>query len=166
MLYERARTKWICEHVSYNEDDCLIWPFSRNRGYGNLKYGDKIHYAHRVMCTLAHGDPPTPKHEAAHSCGNGRNGCVNPKHLSWKTRAENHDDAFKHGTAYTPRGLPRAKLTKDKAIEIHSLKGVLSQNKIAKQFGVTYSTVSKIHRGELWSHATLADSSPTQQEKA
>jgi hypothetical protein len=45
--------------------------------------------AHRAMCRLIHGNPPTPKHQAAHSCGNGRRGCVHPGHLRWATDAEN-----------------------------------------------------------------------------
>lgn len=55
------------------------------------------------------------------------------------------------GTAFiNVRGKPRAKLTPQQAIEIRSLKGNLSQDKIAERFGVSHSTVAKIHRGELW----------------
>lgn len=46
----------------------------------------------RHMCKLKNGDPPTPDHEAAHSCGNGKHGCINPNHLRWATDAENMAD--------------------------------------------------------------------------
>ncbi len=142
---------WLRGHVLHEGDECLIWPFSSTRGYAQVKYEGRIQKAARIMCGWIHGDPPTPKHEAAHSCGNGDKGCVNPKHLSWKTRAGNHADAFAHGTAYVnQRGVPRAKLTPSQAIQIRSLKGNLSQDKIAKLYGVSHSTVAKIHRGELW----------------
>ena len=51
---------WINAHVAYAGDDCLIWPFSKNwNGYGHVGAGGgKIVYAHRMMCSLAHGEPP------------------------------------------------------------------------------------------------------------
>jgi len=142
---------WLRAHVLYDGDDCLIWPYSTTRGYAQVAIGRRLQKAARVMCQWVHGDPPTPKHEAAHSCGNGNKACVNPKHLTWKTRAGNHADAMLHGTAYiNQRGVPRAKLTPSQAGEIRSLKGHVSQDKIAARFGVSHSTVAKIHRGELW----------------
>lgn len=33
------------------------------------------------MCELVYGKPPMPKHQAAHNCGKGNLGCINPKHL-------------------------------------------------------------------------------------
>lgn len=142
---------WLRSHVLYEGDDCLIWPFGTSRGYGQVKADGRIRKPHRVMCEWVNGSPPTDKHEAAHSCGNGHRGCVNPNHLSWKTRAENHADAIAHGTAHMNKlGVPRAKLSLTQALEIRSLKGNLSQDKIAERFGVSHSTVAKIHRGELW----------------
>lgn len=91
--------QWIQDHLSYPHDDwCLIWPFSRTRGYGQFGYLGKGYYAHRYMCELVHGAAPSPEHQAAHSCGNGVEGCVNPKHLSWKTQSENQLDCRQHGT--------------------------------------------------------------------
>lgn len=52
------------------------------------------------MCQKAHGDPPSPKHDAAHSCGRGHEGCVNPNHLSWKTKKQNQADRITHGTSH------------------------------------------------------------------
>lgn len=147
---------WLRAHVLHEGDDCLIWPFSSTRGYAQVPIDGKVHKAARIMCEWVHGKPPSPKHEAAHSCGNGSKKCVNPNHLSWKTRAENHADAIAHGTAYfTGAGSgKRAKLTPMQALEIRSLKGNLSQDKIAARFGVSHSTIAKIHRGELWRQIT------------
>jgi hypothetical protein len=98
------------------------------------------------MCELAHGDPPSTKHEAAHSCGN--HSCVNPRHLAWKTRSENQLDSVAMGRVY--RGGRRGKLNRAFAERIRRLKGKLSQDQIAKMFDVTHGTVAKIHRGEMW----------------
>ena len=82
--------QWIKDHVGHADDKCLIWPFSyRWNGYGQVGLNGKVRYPHRIMCELAHGEPPSRKHVAAHSCHNGRGGCVNPRHLSWKTASEN-----------------------------------------------------------------------------
>src|SRR4051812_5100930 len=94
---------WLREHALYCGDDCLIWPFSRARGYGNFGYLGKNIYAHRFMCELIHGPAPTPDHHAAHSCGNGHKACVNPMHITWKTSSENMRDKELHGTT-RPKG--------------------------------------------------------------
>jgi hypothetical protein len=89
--------RWLESHVSHAADDCLIWPFSRSStGYGDLRNGGKHYHAHRLMCQMAHGDPPALKLDAAHSCGNGHLACVNPRHLRWATRSENNQDAIEH----------------------------------------------------------------------
>src|SRR5215471_14726746 len=95
----KHKLEWIQERVGHAGDDCLQWPFSRSSsGYGILFHEGKVVYAHRTMCELANGKPPTPKHHASHSCGRGHLGCVNPRHLEWKTAAENQQDRRKHGT--------------------------------------------------------------------
>lgn len=129
--------RWICEHVTHAGDDCLIWPFKSNQtGYAYFQHLGLRYRAHRYMCQLAHGEPPSPNHQAAHSCGNGRRGCMNPRHLSWKTNGENQLDRREHGTAQ--RG---AKLTVEQVTIIRSLKGVVPQTSLAKLCGVTHSTI-------------------------
>jgi hypothetical protein len=83
-----ACQKWLEDHVGYDKDDCLIWPFSSTRGYGHFKCNGVRSYAHRYMCTLVHGEPPSDEHQASHSCGKGHQKCVSPRHLSWKTQSE------------------------------------------------------------------------------
>lgn len=79
--------------IPYSGNDCLVWPFRRDvQGYGRLLFRRQMQIASRVVCILVHGEPPIANLEAAHSCGNGSGGCVNPSHLSWKTRQENEAD--------------------------------------------------------------------------
>lgn len=86
--------EWLVRHVSYPGDNCLTWPFARDSrvGRGLLGHESRRYWAHRLMCILAHGEPPTPKHQASHTCGRGHEGCVNPRHLEWKTNSENQYD--------------------------------------------------------------------------
>ena len=142
--------KWIFDHVNYDGDGCLIWPFSRSdTGYGQLGYMGKIHKAHRFMCEQANGPPPSPIHEAAHNCGNGMGGCVHPKHLDWKTPSENHLDRARHGTAATNLYGNTGKLTKQQRQEIIDLKGKMTQREIAKLYGVRFQTISRWHNADL-----------------
>jgi hypothetical protein len=79
---------------SYDGDDCLVWPFARNaKGYGIIHGG----IVSRLVCEHVNGPPPTPEHQAAHSCGNGHEACCTKRHLSWKTAKENSDDRPIHG---------------------------------------------------------------------
>src|SRR5690606_2800217 len=79
-LQKRKSTKytnaqWLSDHVDHNGDECLIWPFGRfANGYGQVCINKVNKVASREMCILANGEPPSPSHEAAHSCGNGHLG--------------------------------------------------------------------------------------------
>ena len=78
--------KWLHANADHDEDGCLIWPFKRNAsGYGVMSAPDRpgTMIAARMMCIIAHGEPPVPSDYACHSCNNGNLGCVNPKHLRW-----------------------------------------------------------------------------------
>lgn len=140
---------WLRDHVNHPSEDCLWWPFSRRQtGYGAFGYLGKVHYAHRFMCELAHGPAPTPEHEAAHSCGNGMSACVNPRHLSWKTRSENQLDRRQHGTAVTCITGASGKISVDQRKEILALRGRMTQREIARKYGVHFETISRILRSD------------------
>lgn len=140
-----AAIAWVRAHLDYAEDFCLIWPFSRDsHGYGHLGHNGQLRKAYRVMCELAHGPAPSPKHIASHSCGNGHKGCTNPRHLSWKTYSENQVERTTHG-----RRLPehnRRKLTPQQKIEVQNLRGKKTIPEIAAMYGIKNGTVSYYHK--------------------
>lgn len=137
---------WLKAHIAHEGEECLIWPQSRNhQGYGQVGYFGKVKKAHHIMCRLAHGEPPTPKHHAAHSCGNGHGGCVHPKHLSWKTPTENRLEA-------RPVTKGRKHLRPEVVLQIR--KSPKSYLGIADEFGVYFGTVGKIKRRELYRDLT------------
>lgn len=134
--------------LRHEGNECLIWPYNKNNmGYAML---NKVGLVSRAVCEEVNGPPPTPKHEAAHSCGNGHLGCVAKKHLSWKTSKENKSDKLMHGTHLEGERHPNSKLTEEQVKEILQLKKRLPQRKIASEFGVHQTTISLIHRGVIW----------------
>lgn len=48
------------------------------------------------ICTMVHGPKPSNHHSATHSCGNGHRGCINPKHIRWRTHRENMVEMANH----------------------------------------------------------------------
>lgn len=144
------RQQWLLDRVGYAGDDCLIWPFSTVDGYGNLGIGGRQYYAHRYMCELVNGSPPTPKHHAAHECGNGPGGCVHPKHLRWKTPSENAQDRNVQLAKWTAK---QGVLTPENIAEIRAMRGIKKQSELAKKFGVSRTHIGSVMRGEKgWSN--------------
>ncbi len=137
---------WLREHASYQGDDCLLWPFSKYRGgYGQFGLNGKLCKAHRYMCELVHGPAPSPAHETAHSCGKGHNGCVSPKHLSWKTHSENQIERRRHGTQNKGRGW---KLTPDDVAAIRA--SAEKPKDLAARYGVGENNIRQILWRKTW----------------
>jgi hypothetical protein len=104
----------------------------------------------RRVCEETKGPPPTPAHEAAHSCGKGHLACVTKGHLSWKTHAENQTDKLIHGTDNRGQKHMMVKLTEDDVREIRALRGTMLQREIARQFGISQQSVGDIFRRATW----------------
>jgi hypothetical protein len=135
----KGAPQWLLARVNYRGKNCLPWPFTCHpKGYPMVGFEGRIQRAHRLMCRLAHGEPPTSKHQAAHLCGNAR--CINPQHLSWKTNAENQRDRRRHGTQEGGIGS-RSRLTVKQIAEIQSLKGVMTLRRTADKFGVSMGCI-------------------------
>ena len=143
---------FIMDVMGTTSDDCLIWPFDRSsKGYGRYRDNGKRVGAHRKICELAHGPAPTPKYSAAHSCGKGHEGCVNPRHLRWATAKENHADKLIHGTLARGERNGNSKISKELALQILSLKGTATQREIGEMTGTSRSLVRDIFLGHTWS---------------
>lgn len=141
---------WLDAHKNVTGQDCLIWPFWRTpNGYGRIRIGKKSAAVHRLMCVHRHGLPPTPKYDAAHSCGKGNLGCVNPQHVSWKTRKDNQADQIIHGTINRGERNGSAKLTKADVMAIRSSKGVMHRD-LARQYGVSDTTIASVVYRQTW----------------
>lgn len=144
---------WFAEHKYYQSDECLIWTADGRRsltvsvavvgeasgheGQGKINVG-------RAMCIIAHGKPPTSAHVAAHWCGNGHLGCVNPRHLRWATQRENMADRFLHGVR-TNANAPHANEAQIRAIE--TLAETMTAEEIAAAFRVETKTIEHLLTG-------------------
>lgn len=139
-------------YLSASTNECLIWPGARlSSGYAAIRFENKTQSASRVMCVIAHGEPPTPTYEAAHSCGNGHLACINPRHLFWKTPTENQADKIIHGTTNRGERSASAKLTEEKVKAIRALDGRYSRREIGDMFGVSRQTAKDIILRRRWS---------------
>ena len=141
--------QFLDDACQYKDETCLFWPFSRgsrdgrarvyfpcgNDTLGRLKF--KEYAVHRIVCEKVYGAPPSSKHHAAHSCGNGHLGCINPKHLRWATSKENEQDKIIHGTSARGERNYNARLTKADVLEIRSFSDIQSRYILAKRFNVT-----------------------------
>lgn len=78
-------------HACWEWTGATVWSRGKRKRYGKIWRDRKHVLAHRAVCELYHGPPPTPAHEAGHVCPEGENSlCVNPAHLEWQTMDENY----------------------------------------------------------------------------
>jgi hypothetical protein len=137
--------------LAYDGDECLTWPFGKGGdGYAQVRVDGKTLGAARYICGLKHGPAPSSEHQAAHSCGRGTEGCVNPSHLSWATPVENQADRLIHGTDCRGQKSPLAKLTAEQVLSIRQMEGVLPASDVARDFGTTTQNVRLIQKRKRW----------------
>lgn len=144
---------WLRAHAKHSETECLRWPFHiGNDGYGRAHHPmtGGLSTASRLMCIFAHGEPPSNKHEAAHSCGKGNEACVNPNHLYWCTPVENQRERAVHGTSNRGEQQGNSKLTTPEVLRIRVLLENHSQTTVARMFGVDQSHISNIANRKQW----------------
>jgi hypothetical protein len=143
---ETVLLRWIRDHLAYEHNYCLIWPFGRNSsGYATFNTGGKQLYVHRYICEQVNGPPPSDKHQAAHCCARGHEGCVNPRHVSWKTPQENQMDRLNVGVPFTGR---RRRLTREQVREIRASDD--THRTLAERFGIREMNIRRIRTGELY----------------
>lgn len=149
-----ARTEslqFLFDHVATTSKECIVWPFHINSGgYPMVGMGGRHKRAHRHICEMAHGAPPSAKHDAAHSCLN--RACVNPNHLRWATRKENIADGVSAGRVRRGQEHNFAHMTNEEAQAIWQAKGTARE--VAERLGVNEWTVYKIRQGKSWAWLT------------
>lgn len=115
---------------------------------------------HRASWLIHNGSLPKDKH-VCHKCDNPI--CTNPEHLWIGTQKQNNDDKIaksRENNVPPPqkRGSENgsSKLKENQVVEIkkllfegHSMYG------IAKEFGVSKTTILRIKKGENWAHITI-----------
>lgn len=133
-------------------DECWEWQGTLVGGYGQLRFGGSRYAAHRVSYELHKGPIPEGLY-VCHACDN--RACVNPAHLWLGTNEANMQDKLaKNRQAHViGRQQGTVKLHPPQVLVIRRLvrEGV-SQQAIARRFGISQSLVSRIASGKAWKH--------------
>jgi hypothetical protein len=138
------------------DSGCWEWQASKNnKGYGWFSHERKAQLAHRISYQHYHGPIPDGQ-EVMHVCDNPA--CVNPEHLKLGTHAQNMEDARRKGRSasgervVTRRGEAhtKSKLTEEQVLAIRT--DDRSDRQLAAEYGVAYSLIYRIRKGEVWQH--------------
>ena len=119
------------------------------------KYGSKDVRINRLVLLVFDYNPNYKNLQANHIDGNlGNNNLAN---LEWTTPKENSDHAMLYGL-HKMNGTdnPNNKLTEEQVKEICELiqTGKYYDTEIADMYGVTYTNVSDIHKGKIWTRVS------------
>ncbi|WP_369527839.1 hypothetical protein [Bradyrhizobium elkanii] len=109
------------------------------------------------MCELANGPAPDEDMHAAHSCGNGRSGCVNPMHLRWATVVQNAEDRDVHQRTFRGSVHHFSKLSEETVLAIYACRTGLRLGEAQARFGVSKGAISGIWSGKNWAWLTGAN---------
>jgi len=122
---------------------CWEWIGGKLRnGYGEVSIKGRLWQTHRYAFTLFFG-PISPGLIIAHRCDNPP--CYRPSHLREETPSGNISDSVRKGR-YHHTG--KRKLIKDTARKIKRATGTYDE--IARNNGVSDSTVADIKKGRTW----------------
>lgn len=122
--------------VKSQTDECILWQHRLDKwGYPRFRKDRRNVRAHREVCRIAHGAPPTSAHVTRHACNTPR--CINPRHLKWGTRQENSDDMVRAGRSMAGRSVRHLAQTEREVIANSPLVARL----LAEQFKVSLTTI-------------------------
>lgn len=135
---------------------CWLWTGVTTAGYGRLTLrGNKKILAHRLSYELRYGPIPNELW-VLHRCDVRR--CVRPEHLFLGTHQDNVTDMVRKGRHAKHVGSrhPRARLTEGFVVLIREARRRgASYSALARQYGVSKSTIASAARGKNWRHVTL-----------
>jgi hypothetical protein len=151
---------WLDDTLSLETDDCIIFPGATNtRGYGIFNYAGKCRLAHRYVMEMVLGRDILSNYEILHACDEPP--CVNKRHLSEGTHADNIQDCVEKGR-HKPsnvRGEKHggAKLTEHqvRAILTEYVPNIVGLERLASKYNVTHITIRNIVKRKSWKHITL-----------
>jgi len=152
---------FVQDAISSNTSKCILWPFTCKIDTINYKtpvmrksiQGKQLCMNPcRLSLILSQGySDIKERNECAHDpilCNNSL--CINPKHLRWATRQENHDDTKIAET--NPEGVrnSQAVLTEGDVRAIR--KDTRKLRETSEDYGVTGSMIHLIRTKQRWKH--------------
>jgi len=148
-----SRRERFLTKVSPRADGCWLWTgLIRADGYGAMRFEGREQGAHRVAWKLFRGKV-APGLAVCHTCD--VRACVNPAHLFLGTPAENVRDMRAKGRNRRGEKHGSAKLTQ---AQVRRIKTMLKEDRlyvseIAREFGVSETTIRAIRDGRTWKEA-------------
>lgn len=137
---------------------CWFWSGAPGAGgYGVLWFEGRYQKAHRVSWALHNGFMPDRSVKVCHKCD--VPACVNPDHLWLGSQADNVADMVRKGRGRCGEPMvgsrnPMSALTEEQVSEIRLLLliGAHTQAEIARSYGVSPMTLSRIANFQTWPH--------------
>lgn len=141
---EVTTKKFMTSRVRVVASGCWEWSHSlMSNGYPAVWHKGVVTGGHRVAFELWVGPVPDGK-MVCHKCDNKK--CINPEHLFCGTGSDNQQDSVSKGRhknqVYHGEDHPNSKLSSGDVLRIR--RSTASHRKLAKQFGVCKTTISKI----------------------
>lgn len=132
---------------------CWEWQGAKTlAGYGKMYANQKCDDTHRISYRLFCGPIPDGVY-VCHRCDNPP--CVNPNHLFLGTPTENQADMRMKRRARNPKGSEawKAKICEADVVRIRQqFADGRPRKQIAREFGLSETTISHIARGKIWKH--------------
>ena len=134
---------------------CWLWLGTcANKGYGQIRFQNRMTLTHRIAWELHYGPIPAGLF-VCHHCDNPP--CCNPAHLFLGTNHDNLMDSSRKGRHKNPSFLgssnPYSKLKESDIVTIRLLQqNGLPQRSLAKQYNVSEALISRIIHRTIWSH--------------
>lgn len=130
--------------LKWESNSCLRWPFEINKkNYAIISVLRKSKHAHRLICEIKHGKPPSVNSQAWHTCGNKDGGCVNPNHIKWIEPSE-PIRIKKRRCEKIGENHYNSKLSNKDVLEIYRKKNKEPAAKLADYYRVSVSAVYMI----------------------
>lgn len=142
-LATRFQEKWKYS----GEKGCWEWVAAKRNGYGVIRNGEQVNYAHRVSYQMFRRDL-TKGEILLHACDN--TACVNPFHLIPGSHADNVADKVSKDRHLKGATHPRSKLTETDIASIRSDNRL--QKEIAAEYGISTAQISRVKNHKNWAH--------------
>ncbi len=119
------------------------------KGYPSIHLFNKSKngfYVHQLVASAFLGGRPSSNHQVAHNNGDPLDNRAS--NLRWATAQGNQKDRIVHGTSNRGERHGNSKLTRDAVLAIR--KSDLTQRQLARDFGVSFQTISSVVSGKTW----------------
>jgi len=140
----------------------ILKPFRDRKGYRRVELNSKTKSVHRLILETFNPIDNMNNLQVNHINGI-KDDNIYPDNLEWCTNSENQKHAFKIGLENNQgENHPQSKLTNGVALEIKKISMTedyknfkIKQKDIAEMFKLSIYIISKILRGEAWTHVKL-----------